>query len=56
MGSMNAVRDREKVVSGIKSIETLIFKETQMFDNFILRHMALESEIAPAALAHKVQR
>ncbi|MGI0068760.1 MAG: IS6 family transposase, partial [Nitrosopumilaceae archaeon] len=51
MERMNGeVRDREKVIRGVKSMESPIFKGSQIFHNFVRPHDALEGK-TPADLA-----
>ncbi len=51
MERMNGeVRDREKVVRGVKSIQSPIFKGNQIFHNYIRPHMSLDGK-TPADLA-----
>ena len=52
MERMNGeLRDREKVIRGVKSVESPIFKGSQIFHNYIRPHMSLEGEKTPAELA-----
>jgi len=37
-------RDREKVVRGLKSMESPIFKGSQIFHNYIRPHIALDGK------------
>jgi len=42
------MRDREKVVRGVKSMQSLVFKGYQIFHNYIRPHMSLDGEKTPA--------
>ncbi len=49
MERMNGeMRDREKVVRGVKSVESPIFKGSQIFHNYFRPHMSLEGQKTPA--------
>ena len=51
MERMNGeVRDREKTVRGVKTVESPIFKGSQIFHNYIRPHMSLDGK-TPADLA-----
>ena len=51
MERMNGeLRDREKVIRGVKSVQSPIFKGSQIFHNFVRPHLALEGK-TPAELA-----
>ena len=51
MERMNGeMRDREKVIRGVKSVESPIFKGSQIFHNYIRPHMGLEGK-TPADMA-----
>ncbi|MHB1867925.1 MAG: DDE-type integrase/transposase/recombinase [Nitrososphaerales archaeon] len=52
MERMNGeLRDREKVIRGVKSVQSPIFKGAQIFHNYIRPHMSLEGQKTPAELA-----
>ena len=53
MEAMNGqtIRQREKVVRGVKSVDSPIFKGMQIFHNYIRPHMAHENEKTPAEMA-----
>ena len=45
MERMNGeMRDREKVIRGVKSMQSPIFKGSQIFHNFVRPHMALDGK------------
>ena len=49
MERMNGeLRDREKVMRGVKSIQSPVFKGAQIFHNYTRPDMALEGEQTPA--------
>ena len=51
MERMNGeMRDREKVIRGVKSVQSPIFKGSQIFHNFVRPHLALEGK-TPAEVA-----
>ena len=52
MERMNGeVRDREKVMRGLKNMDSPIVKGMQLFHNFIRPHMGLPNEMTPAEAA-----
>jgi putative transposase len=49
MERMNGeLRDREKVIRGVKSMRSPIFKGTKIFHNYIRPHMSLKDQQTPA--------
>jgi putative transposase len=53
MEAMNGqtIRQREKVVRGVKKDDSPIFKGMQIFHNYIRPHMAHENEKTPGEMA-----
>ena len=56
MERMNGeLRDREKIVRGVKSMQSPIFKGSQIFHNFIRPHDALEGKTPAEVCGVKVE-
>ena len=45
------IRDHEKTLRGVKSVDSPVFKGFQIYHNYIKGHMAHEGEKTPAEMA-----